>query len=109
MNWKDALEPIKNSEYFKTLWEIVNNEYAKNKCFPPKKEIFRALELTPFEDVKEDIKNELAQKSYLDFVASLKESAKIEKNDAALKKADEKSKSESQSEEQPVEEESTEN
>lgn len=52
MNWKEALEPIKNSEYFKTLWEIVNNEYAKNKCFPPKKEIFRALELTPFEDVK---------------------------------------------------------
>lgn len=69
----------------------------------------RKTKLLLFEDVKENIKNELAQKSYLDFVASLKESAKIKKNDAALKKADEKSKSESQSEEQPVEEESTEN
>ena len=76
------------------------------KC---KKVFEKKNEVTPFEDVKENIKNELAQKSYLDFVASLKESAKIEKNDAALKKADEESKSESQSEEQPAEEESTEN
>lgn len=27
-------------------------EYQTTKCFPPKKQIFRALQLTPFEDVK---------------------------------------------------------
>ena len=93
-----TLEPNQVSDLVETTYG-----YHIIKVFEKKNEV------TPFEDVKENIKNELAQKSYLDFVASLKESAKIEKNDAALKKADEKSKSESQSEEQPVEEESTEN
>ncbi|KAF5272982.1 hypothetical protein FQR65_LT17260 [Abscondita terminalis] len=36
MTWSEVLAPIKSSEYFKALWE----------------KIFRALELTPFEDVE---------------------------------------------------------
>ena len=40
MTWKEILAPIKNSEY------------SRNICFPPKKQIFRALELTPFDEVK---------------------------------------------------------
>lgn len=52
MTWTDVLAPIKNSEYFKQLWQRVNNEYASAKCFPPKKQIFRALELTPFDEIK---------------------------------------------------------
>ena len=52
MTWKEVLDPIKNSEYFSELWEKVKKEYAENKCFPPKEQIFRAIELTPFDEVK---------------------------------------------------------
>lgn len=52
MIWKDVLAPIKNSDYFKTLWTRVKQEYQQNKCFPPKDKIFRAIELTPFDEIK---------------------------------------------------------
>ena len=52
MTWTEVLAPIKNSEYFKNLWEKVKTDYASGKCFPPKNQIFRALELTPFDEVK---------------------------------------------------------
>jgi len=52
MTWTEVLSPIKNSEYFATLWEKVKQEYATTKCFPPKNMIFRALELTPFDSVQ---------------------------------------------------------
>lgn len=52
MNWTEVLAPIKNSEYFTNLWQKVKKEYTITQCFPPKNKIFRALELTSFEDVK---------------------------------------------------------
>lgn len=52
MTWTEILAPIKESPYFQDLWENVKARYATEKCFPPKKQIFRALELTPFDDVK---------------------------------------------------------
>lgn len=52
MIWKDVLASIKNSDYFKTLWTRVKQEYQQNKCFPPKEKIFRAIELTPFDEIK---------------------------------------------------------
>lgn len=52
MNWNDVLAPMKNSDYFEKLWDEVKKEYTTTKCFPPKNQIFRALELTPFEDVQ---------------------------------------------------------
>ena len=52
MNWNDVLAPIKNSDYFEKLWQKVKIEYTTTKCFPLKNQIFRALELTPFEDVQ---------------------------------------------------------
>ncbi len=52
MTWTDVLAPIKNTEYFTTLWEKVKEEYQTTKCFPPKDQIFRAIELTPFDEVK---------------------------------------------------------
>lgn len=52
MTWKEVLLPIKNSVYFTELWKNVKREYATEKCFPPKEEIFRALELTAFDDIK---------------------------------------------------------
>lgn len=52
MNWTEVLAPIKNTEYFKNLWRTVKEEYASAPCFPPKDQIFRALELTSFEAVE---------------------------------------------------------
>ena len=52
MTWTESLAPIKNTEYFTTLWEKVKEEYQTTKCFPPKDHIFRAIELTPFDEVK---------------------------------------------------------
>lgn len=52
MTWTEILTPIKESPYFQDLWENVKARYATEKCFPPKKQIFRALELTPFDEVK---------------------------------------------------------
>lgn len=52
MTWTEILAPIKTSTYFEELWLKVKKEYAENQCFPPRKQIFRALELAPFEDVK---------------------------------------------------------
>ena len=52
MTWTEILAPIKNTEYFTTLWEKVKEEYQTTKCFPPKSQIFRAIELTPFDEVK---------------------------------------------------------
>ena len=51
MTWKEVLQPIKESDYFKNLWEKVKQQYNQTPCFPPKNEIFRALELTEFDDV----------------------------------------------------------
>lgn len=52
MTWTEILAPIKNTEYFETLWQKVKNEYTTTKCFPPKNQIFRAIELTSFDEVE---------------------------------------------------------
>ena len=52
MTWKEILAPIKQSDAFTTLWNKVKQEYAQGKCFPPKEQIFRAIELTTFDEVE---------------------------------------------------------
>ena len=52
MTWTEILAPIKQSDAFSTLWNKVKQEYAQGKCFPPKEQIFRAIELTPFDEVE---------------------------------------------------------
>ena len=52
MNWETVLAPIKNTDQFQNLWQKVENEYTSGECFPPKEQIFRAFELTTFEDIK---------------------------------------------------------
>ncbi len=52
MTWTEVLKPIKESPYFINLWEKIQLEYHTKKCFPPASQIFRALELTDFDDVK---------------------------------------------------------
>ena len=52
MTWTEILAPIKNTEYFTELWKTVEERYETTKCFPPKNQIFRAIKLTPFDEVK---------------------------------------------------------
>lgn len=52
MTWIEILAPIRNTEYFENLWQKVEDQYQNFQCFPPKEQIFRALELTEFDDVK---------------------------------------------------------
>ena len=52
MNWTEIIAPIKNTDYYRNLWQKVEEKYATEKCFPPKHQIFRALDLTPFDDIK---------------------------------------------------------
>lgn len=52
MTWTEILSPITNTGYFENICRKVEEAYATQKCFPPKEEIYRALDLTPFENVK---------------------------------------------------------
>ena len=52
MTWTEVLAPVKNSDYFQDLWHNVRQRYENEQCFPPRNQIFRALELTPFDEVK---------------------------------------------------------
>lgn len=52
MTWTQVLSPMIASDFFQTLWKKVKKDYAEHLCFPPENEIFRAIELTQFEEVK---------------------------------------------------------
>ena len=52
MTWSEILSPIKETDYFKNLWQTVKQEYTNGTCFPPKNQIFRALELTSFDEIE---------------------------------------------------------
>lgn len=51
-SWKVALEEEFAEAYFKELTNFVKGEYAKGTVYPHPKNIFRAFELTPFNEVK---------------------------------------------------------
>ncbi len=50
--WKEKLEEEFGEEYFKTLTDFVRAEYQKSTIYPEPKNIFRAFDLAPFDDVK---------------------------------------------------------
>ncbi len=52
MNWYDFNENEKKDPYYKTLSDFVDKEYANGTCYPPKEQILKALNLTPYEKVK---------------------------------------------------------
>ena len=52
MNFKDFVEAEKQKDYYAELKEKVEAEYASRTIFPPKREIFRCLNLTSYDDVK---------------------------------------------------------
>ena len=51
-SWKKILEPEFAKAYFADLSTFVKSEYQTATVYPPPKFIFRAFELTPFEQVK---------------------------------------------------------
>lgn len=51
-SWKDVLKDEFEKEYFKELVNFVKQEYSSKKIFPKGKDIFRAFNLCPFNNVK---------------------------------------------------------
>ncbi|NVJ52199.1 MAG: uracil-DNA glycosylase [Campylobacteraceae bacterium] len=50
--WDDILNIEKNKDYYKSLENTLEKEYATKKIFPPKELIFNAFEKTPLKDLK---------------------------------------------------------
>ena len=50
--WDIVLKDEMQKDYFKKLGSFVKNEYGKKTIFPPYKDIFKALKLTDYDDVK---------------------------------------------------------
>lgn len=51
-SWKKVLNSEFEKDYFAQLTEFVKSEYQATTIYPPPKFIFRAFELTPFDQVK---------------------------------------------------------
>ncbi len=51
-SWKEHLSPEFDTPYFKELATFVKKEYEGATVYPPPKEIFRAFDLCPFDEVK---------------------------------------------------------
>lgn len=52
MTWDKVLKRIKANDAYSVLWEKVEKEYQNFDCFPPKDQIFRALDLCDFNQIK---------------------------------------------------------
>lgn len=51
-NWKNVLKNILESDYYKELMDKVDKEYSENTIYPPKENLFKALDNTDYDDVK---------------------------------------------------------
>jgi uracil-DNA glycosylase len=51
-SWKDRLHAEFEKPYWESLSSFIKSEYAAGPCFPPGASIFRAFDLTPFDEVK---------------------------------------------------------
>ena len=51
-SWKPTLGGELKKPYFEALSELLEKERAKKQVFPPEDEVFTALSLTPFDDVR---------------------------------------------------------
>ena len=51
-NWDDKLSVVFNSNGFANFLKIVDNLYATKNVYPAKENLFRALKLTDYDDVK---------------------------------------------------------
>ena len=50
--WLEALRDEFKKEYYKNLFDKVNEEYRTHQIFPPADDVFNAFHLTPLRDVK---------------------------------------------------------
>ncbi len=50
--WDKYLEEETTKPYFRNLMNFLDEEYANNQVFPPRNEIYTALQLTDYDDVK---------------------------------------------------------
>ena len=51
-DWKDVLRDEFRKPYYRNLYDKLKDEYEHTKVFPKASDMFNALELTPYEDVK---------------------------------------------------------
>ena len=51
-SWQDVLGRELDKPYFTQLTEFVEEERARHRVFPPREEVFAALDATPFDQVK---------------------------------------------------------
>jgi uracil-DNA glycosylase len=51
-SWQAALAPEINKPYFRDLLNFVDQQYSEGECFPAKKDIFKAFELTDLDQVR---------------------------------------------------------
>ncbi|HKL47536.1 MAG TPA: uracil-DNA glycosylase [Candidatus Izemoplasmatales bacterium] len=51
-DWQHILESEIHQPYLKSLLDFVREDYNNNQCYPPKKLIFKSLELTPYHHTK---------------------------------------------------------
>jgi uracil-DNA glycosylase len=51
-DWRPLLEAETKKDYWRTLLAFVNEERSKGKVFPKTDDVFKALHLTPYKDVK---------------------------------------------------------
>ncbi len=51
-SWREVLGGELQEPYFKELMEFVEEERAKGPVYPPREEVFAALEATPYDRVK---------------------------------------------------------
>ncbi|QBE63866.1 uracil-DNA glycosylase [Pseudoduganella lutea] len=51
-SWKQHLQAEFDKPYWTELTEFVRTEYQTTQCCPPARDIFRAFDLTPFDNVK---------------------------------------------------------
>lgn len=51
-SWHEALAPEFEKPYWSELTTFVKSEYSQQQCFPLGKDIFRAYDTTPFDQVR---------------------------------------------------------
>lgn len=50
--WEELFLEIKQKDYAKKINQILSDEYARYVVYPPRKDMFKAFQLTPLENVK---------------------------------------------------------
>ena len=51
-DWDIVLSSVWNSTGFKKFMEMIKSKYEESTCFPKYDNIFNALKLTPYENIK---------------------------------------------------------